>query len=131
MATIKPIICYGIATQNIGTNNIRRIQSTLSKMIRKIDEKERWTEAFINDKIKDFKRGANNHIRKKWSIANIDGLLNRERTKFLLRAKKTAATAYLTNPAQTNAEIANLKNELENIKNSTNNYNGRFLTENH
>merc|ERR1711915_207799 len=66
-ACIKPILQYGMITQEITDVNIKKMQQKFSKMLRKIEEKEAWQklDRTKDDDEKRIKQKKNSNIRSK------------------------------------------------------------------
>ena len=43
-ASIRPILQYGMSSQQISNISIKKLQQKFSKIIRKVEEKEKWIE---------------------------------------------------------------------------------------
>ena len=125
IATVRPVLQYGISTQDIPNNEALKLQKKISKWTREIDEKERWGKAYRDNEICNCKRETNLTIRKRWNIANSKSILKRERINFLIKAKRTAAVTYLTFSTSINKEINEYKKNLELLQEKTKWYYGK------
>ena len=128
-ASIRPILQYGLATQNLTKNETRIIQSTLSKYLRKIEEREMWNEAKKNNDFTNIKRLTNAKLRKKWNLASIDSLLFKEKAKFYARSKLTSAPAYLTFKKEMDEFLNTISIRLQSLKDDAKHYKGFHLNE--
>jgi hypothetical protein len=126
-ACIKPILQYGMITQNITDVNIKKLQQKFSKMLRKIEEKEEWQkiDRTKNEEEKRIKQKKNSAIRKKWKIPTIRSTLKKDKLNYNIRSKKTSSITYHTMKEKIDQEILSIREELNTLKEKTKHYEGK------
>merc|ERR1711942_594440 len=129
-ATLRPIMQYGMATQELTETQKARIARALTGYIRNITEREkrmeikklRWNSGPKREVIK-FRK--NKEIRREWKIPTFQSQLRREEWLMYMKGKKTQSIAYNTSKKIAEEKIKEMKTELKKLKEETKAYEGK------
>merc|ERR1711973_935681 len=124
-ATLRPIMQYGMATQELTETQKAKIARALTGYIRNITEREkrmeikklRWNSGPKREAIK-FRK--NKEIRREWKIPTFQSQLRREEWLMYLKGKNTQSVAYNTSKKIAEEKIKEMKIELKKLKKKQN-----------
>merc|ERR1711942_167500 len=102
-ATLRPIMQYGMATQELTETQKSKIARALTGYMRSITEKEK---------------------RREWKIPTFQSQLRREEWLMYMKGKKTQSIAYNTSKKIAEEKIKEMKTELKKLKEETKAYEG-------